>query len=183
MAKPNTLFDTKITKEDKYMSLDDKTSKDNFDTEHSLKFIKKIKNYFCTNVKNDKKISSRWIELVFFAFLPSILVILANFFKYSFVDFNKIFGKGELISSTFLIVTPYILHCNKECKDDNNNYVFYLLLFSSFSQLIAYIMFNTNNTNNNFTVTICSIISVISSLFITYICDIQLQSKGVDQNV
>lgn len=165
------------------MSLNDKTSKDNFDMDQSIEIVKTIKTYSCTTVKNDKKISFRWIELVFFSFLPSILVILANFFKYSFVDFKKIFGKGELISSTFLIVTPYIIYCYRECKNDNNNYIFYLLLLSSFIQLIAYIIFNTNNTNNNFMVTICSIISVISSLLITYICDIQLQSKGVDQNV
>lgn len=114
-----------------------------------------------------------WINTVFLAFFPIIISIIMSILIHSSVDFNRMIGDGELILSSFLVSTPSLINLYKGRNE--NKLIFYLLLFASFFQLIAYTTIKTNLNNSSTIVYITSFICVITSIIISLKSELHLQ--------
>ena len=82
--------------------------------------------------------------------------------RYGFVDINRIFGDGELILASFLVAVPTLIKCPTSSKG-----LHYLLLFSCFFLLVAYVSIKTNTNNIPMVVYITSAVCVAASVLIS----------------
>ena len=114
-----------------------------------------------------------WFGTVFLAFFPLLLAVVISLVRSGSVDFNRIFGDGELILSAFLIAIPTLIKCSK-----NNRLLFFLLLFSCFFLLSAYVSIKTNTNNVPVVVYITSGICVGSSILVSYIGEKNADGEG-----
>ena len=116
---------------------------------------------------NDKSMIDWWVGTVILAFFPIIVSIIISIFRYTNVDFVRMIGDGELILSAFSICAPTLIsHFNEKVKV--NKLLFYLILFSSFLQLVTYTSIKTNSENKFFIVLIASLLCVSSSIIVSW---------------
>jgi len=119
------------------------------------------------NKDNNKTMIDWWIGTVTLAFFPIIVSVIISIIRYTEVDFVRMIGDGELILSAFTICAPTLIgHFNEKIKV--NKILFYLLLISSFLQLVTYTSIKTNSDNTFIIVVIASILCVGSSVIISW---------------
>lgn len=107
-----------------------------------------------------------WIGTVALTLLPTlIVVIVAALREDAKVTPDLVFNNGELVLSSFLIVTSTAISCyNTKNKSLLTDIMRYILFGTDFIQLIVYTVFKTNKANNLPTVVIVSIASLVISI-------------------
>lgn len=121
------------------------------------------------NRRNNDEMIDWWVGTVILAFFPMIISIITSLCRYGTVDINRLFGDGELILSSFLIITPSLINFyKKNIYHHGYKLLFYLLLFAAFLQLVAYTTIKTNSTNIPIVVYITSALCVITSIIISW---------------
>lgn len=127
-------------------------------------------------LKNEKEYSDKilisnymlewWVETVILAFFPIIISMLMAVLRYTYLDVGRMIGDGELILSSFSISTPSLISHYRE-KNKESKSLFYLLMFSTFFQLITYVTIKTNSANKSSVVYLASFICVITSVILS----------------
>ena len=115
-----------------------------------------------------------WFGTVAFAFFPLLLTILMSCWRYGAVDFHDVLGNGELILAAFTIAIPTLIKCAKKRQT-----IFFLLLFGSFLEIVAYAIFKTNEENLLGVVYVTSVICILSSVIICYIGERHTGRRGI----
>lgn len=131
-----------------------------------------------TRAKNHQKISPKddmldwWIGTVLLTFFPLIVSAVMGLCTTGSIDFNRLFGDGELILSAFLISTPSLIKLhNNNVTDKRGKVLFYALLIISFLQLVAYTSTKLNQLRQTDIVYTTSALCVISSVVIAGVCE------------
>lgn len=121
------------------------------------------------NNKND--MLDWWVGTVLITFFPIIISTIISLCRNGSIDVNRMIGDGELILSSFLVITPSIMNFYKtrsSSEDFANKAMFYLLLFVAFFQLTAYTSIKTTSNNQAIIVYITSGLCVLSSIIISW---------------
>lgn len=125
--------------------------------------------HFVSNNSDD--IVDWLVGTVILTFFPIIISMIISLCRSGTVDISRMIGDGELILSSFLVITPSIMNYYREGsiqKETSHKVMFYLLLFVAFFQLTAYTSIKTNTDNNAAVVYITSALCVISSVYISW---------------
>lgn len=115
-----------------------------------------------------------WFGTVVFAFFPLLLTILMSYWRYGTSDIHSVLGNGDLILSAFSIAIPTLIKCAK-----NRQTLFFLLLFGSFLEIVAYAIFKTNEVNMPAVVYVTSVACVLSSVIMCYIGERYMGRRGM----
>ena len=122
-----------------------------------------------------------WVGTVLLAFIPTVFSTIIYLLINGKIDINRMIGDGELVLSAFLITTPTLISFTKENiyqrGKRGKKLLFYLLLFTSFFQLVAYTAIKANPSNSPVIVYSTSALCVISSIIISLLGEIV--RKGV----
>lgn len=112
-----------------------------------------------------------WVGTVILTLFPTLTKIFIIALRGSTpLTLNVVFDKGELILSSFLIVTSTWIS-GYTIKDETifTDLVRYILHFLSFVQLVAYTVIETNPKNNIMTVIVVSLSSLFISVCVSWI--------------
>ncbi|MCL2022930.1 MAG: hypothetical protein FWG82_00980 [Oscillospiraceae bacterium] len=110
-----------------------------------------------------------WWGTVVLAFFPILAAVLFSLLRGN-TDILRIIIDGELILSSFLVTTPTLIGHIRRGKG-NLEHLTFSLLFLSFFQLLAYALIKTNEENMMWTVITTSAICVITSIFLSWLCE------------
>ena len=107
-----------------------------------------------------------WVGTVVLTLFPTLTtLIVAAVRNDATFDIDIAFKDGELILSSFLIVTSTLVSCyDVKEKSIFTDLILFFLLGCDFIQLIIYTVFKTNPENNIITITIVSLISLAVSI-------------------
>lgn len=129
--------------------------------------------------ENNNELLDWWFGTVLLTFFPLIVSVLIGLCTNGKVDFNRLFGDGELILSSFLVSTPSLLRLhNKGVTDLPGKRLFYALLIIAFLQLVAYTSIKTNSQRQPIVVYITSVLCVLSSIIISRLSEKRLCMEG-----
>jgi hypothetical protein len=115
-----------------------------------------------------------WLVTVILAFFPIIASIIISLLRNADLDLVRMIGDGELVLSSFLLTTPSLINLFGTQKGSRRG-LFYLLLFTSFLQLITYTTIKTNETNSMPTILVISLICIVSSILLSKQVDLHLK--------
>lgn len=115
-----------------------------------------------------------WFGTVVFAFFPLLLTILMSYWRYGTADIHGVLGNGDLILSAFSIAIPTLIKCAKKRQA-----LFFLLLFGSFLEIVAYAIFKTNEVNIPMVVYVTSVGCILSSVIMCYIGERYVGRRGM----
>ena len=120
-----------------------------------------------------------WLGTVVLTFLPTFFLILISLIKDHFVDFDSIIGEGELVLSSFLVLSSSIVSLYKSSgrKSTNKSILFYISSFVAALQLVSYITIKVV-PKDMLTIYITSALSVVSSLITSENCENALIKGG-----
>lgn len=121
-----------------------------------------------------------WFWTVILTFFPLICLTLMDLCADGKLELNKIFGDGELILSSFLVIIPSI---NKLYSHNSINLacrrMFCVLLFLAMVELISYVSIKMNDTRQLTTVYIVSFFSMATSIIMGHACEKMLCKEVV----
>lgn len=112
-----------------------------------------------------------WADTVFLTMFPTLVSICISFLRYQTVDIDRMIGDGEMIMLSCLIIIPSLMRYYRDRparKTVSHRRYFYILLFVSFLQIVAYASFKTNPKNDPVFVYIISAVCFPGSVGISY---------------
>ena len=118
-----------------------------------------------------------WMGTVVFAFFPFIASLVIFFVRNGYVDLFRIIGNGELILSAFVISAPTVFKLSRGSRGP-----FYASLLVSFLLLATYASMKTNEQTLPNVVYSMSVISVFTSILVTWLCEKTLWRSGHVRN-
>lgn len=121
-------------------------------------------------IKNPRAALRWWIGTVVLTLFPTLTtLIVAAVRSDANLTIDIIFKDGELILSSFLIVTSTLVSCyDVKEKTIFTDVILFSLLGSDFIQLILYTVFKTNPENDLLVIASVSIISLLVSIFTSW---------------
>ena len=121
-----------------------------------------------------------WVGTVVLTLIPTLFVtIIATFRVDTELNMDLILNDGDLVLSSFLIVTSTFVNCYNTKNESLLTEVIRVLLFLTGSiQLVTWAVFKTNTTNNLKIVAIVSIVSLLISISSSWTWYL-LTNKGV----
>lgn len=114
---------------------------------------------------------SWWVGTVILTLFPTLSTILvAALHENTPITLELVFGDGEIILASFLIVASTSLAgYNISDKTVFSDAVRYILLFLGATQLIAYTTIKTNDKNEIIVVIVVSLVSMFMSICVSWI--------------
>ena len=91
-----------------------------------------------------------WADTVILTLFPTLVSVFISLLRYQRVDVERMIGDGEVIMLSCLIIIPSLMNYYRDHpikKNINHRRYFYIMLFMSFFQLLAYASFKTNPQN------------------------------------
>lgn len=121
-----------------------------------------------------------WVSTVILTFFPTFSLMIISILKNTPVEIVELIDNGELILSSFIIVTSTLFDCyNNGTKNfpDKAEKIYFALILIDALELIAYTTIRTNPSNEAMTVYVASGLCTITSIFVSRLWN-QLE-KGV----
>lgn len=111
-----------------------------------------------------------WFGTVFLTLFPTLLTLVVGILRGITITIELLIANGELILSAFTIVTSTLISSyNKRKNSTFEESIFYTLLMICPLELVCYAVIKTNNHNNLCMVIFVSLISLLTSILISWV--------------
>ena len=112
-----------------------------------------------------------WFGTVFLTLFPTLLTLFVGLLRGVPITLELLIGNGELVLSSFTIVTATLISCYNDGKRNSpwEEALFYFLLLVCPFELVGYAIVKTNEANKISVVGITSVLCLLTSIFTSWI--------------